>query len=314
MLREMRPEGDDGSEDHPQTGARGGRARLRELRARAEALGAALEQRYGEVWPVPIVRDMLALDQSIAGGELAGALAYRLFIWLLPFVLVLVAGLGVYADASDQTPREVADELGLAGLVVQSVAAAAKSGARWYALLIGIPVLLYATRSLLRTIVAIHRLAWGLERRRGHLTPGRVLLFLAAIVASLAVAAAISGSVAASAWLWLVGIPLAVGARAAIWLGVSRLLPSRDRSPRTLLPGALVVGVGFLGVNVFTQLVVVWIGDTREDTYGALGLAATMLFSLWLTSRVIVASVVVNAALWSRARRDRASAPGPGRS
>jgi uncharacterized BrkB/YihY/UPF0761 family membrane protein len=309
----MRPEGAEGSEDHPQTGARSVRARLRELRARAEAFGAALEQRYGDVWPVPVVRDMLALDQSIAGGELAGALAYRLFIWFLPFVLVLVAGLGVYADASDQTPREVADELGLAGLVVQSVAAAAKSGARWYALLIGIPVLLYATRSLLRTIVAIHRLAWGLERRRGHLTPGRVLLFLTAIVASLAVAAVISGSVAASAWLWLAGIPVAVVARAAIWLGVSRLLPSRDQSPRTLLPGALVVGVGFLGVNVFTQLVVVWIGGTREDTYGALGLAATMLFSLWLTSRVIVASVVVNATLWSRARRDRASTR-PGRS
>ena len=68
----------------------------------------------------------------------------------------------------------------------------------------------------------------------------------------------------------------------------------------TLLPGAVVVGVGFLAVNVFTQLVVVWVGDTREDTYGALGLAATILFSLWLTSRVIVVSAVVNAVLVSR--------------
>jgi Virulence factor BrkB len=310
----MRREGDGASNDGRQTGARAGRARLRELRARAEAIGDTLAERYGDVWPVPVVRHILALDQSIAGGELAGALAYRLFIWFLPFVLVLVAGLGVYADASDQTPREVADKLGLAGLVVQSVAAAARSGARWYALLIGIPILLYATRSVLRSIVAIHRLAWGLERRRGHLTPVNVLLFLAAMVASLAVAAAISGSVAASAWFWLVGIPLAVVARGAIWLGVSRLLPARDRSARALLPGALLVGVGFLGVNVFTQLVVVWIGDTREDTYGALGLAATTLFSLWLTSRVIVASVVVNAALWSSARMDQGSAPESGRS
>ena len=75
----------------------------------------------------------------------------------------------------------------------------------------------------------------------------------------------------------------------------------------TLLPGAVVVGVGFLAVNVFTQLAVVWIGDTREDTYGALGLAATILFSLWLTSRVIVVSVVVNAALWSRGRAEQRS-------
>jgi uncharacterized BrkB/YihY/UPF0761 family membrane protein len=255
------------------------------------------------------VRDVLALDQAIAGSELAGALAYRLFIWFLPFVLVLVAGLGVYADVSDQTPQEAADELGLAGLVVQSVASAARSGARWYALVIGIPVLLYLTRSLLRTIVAIHRLAWGLERQRGHLTPANVFAFLGAIVASLVVAAAVSDAVATSPWFWLAGVPVAVVARAAIWLWLSRRLPARDRSPWTLLPGALLVGVGFLGVNVFTQIVVVWIGDTREDTYGALGIATTILFSLWLTSRVIVAGVVVNAALWKRGRQEAQRAP-----
>ena len=79
-------------------------------------------------------------------------------------MLVLVAGLGVYSDASDQSPQKVADGLGLAGLVVHSVAAAATSSARWYALLIGLPILLYLTRSLLRSVVAVHRLAWGWSR------------------------------------------------------------------------------------------------------------------------------------------------------
>ena len=217
-------------------------------------------------------------------------------------MLVLVAGLGVYSDSSDQTPREVADRLGLAGLVVQSVAAAATSSARWYALLIGIPILLYLTRGLLRSVVAVHRLAWGLGPRRGHLTSANVLVFLAAIVASLAVAAAASGSIQASVWFWFAVVPIAVLVRAAVWLGISRRLPARDRRLATHLPGALVVGIGFLGANVFTQLAVVWIGDTREDTYGALGVAATILFSLWLTSRVIVLSAVVNAALWTRGR------------
>jgi uncharacterized BrkB/YihY/UPF0761 family membrane protein len=279
------------------------RARVRHLRARADATRGVLESRYGGRRPVAIARDVFLLDRALAGGELAGALAYRLFLWLLPFVLVLVAGLGVYADASDQTPRQVADRLGLAGLVVHSVAVAATSNARWYALLIGVPVLLYLTRSLLRTVVAVHRLAWGLEPRRGYLTAGNVLLFLLAVVASLTVAGFVSASVEASAWFWLVVAPPAVLVRGAIWLGVSRALPARDARARTLWPGALVVGVGFLAVNVFTQLLVVWLGDTREDTYGALGLAATILFSLWLTSRVIVASAVVNATLWSRNAR-----------
>ena len=34
-------------------------------------------------------------DADVGGGIIAGALAYRLFIWLLPFALVLVAGLGL---------------------------------------------------------------------------------------------------------------------------------------------------------------------------------------------------------------------------
>jgi len=261
-----------------------------------------------------MVRDVVLLDRAVAGRELAGALAYRLFFWFLPFVLVLVAGLGVYSDASDQTPQEAADRLGLAGLVVHSVAAAAASSARWYALLIGLPILFYLTRNLLRSVVAIHRLAWGMEPRRGHLTPANVLLFLAAMVASLSVAAVVSGSIQASAWFWVAVAPLAVLLRAAIWLALSLRLPGRDPQLATLLPGAAVVGVGFLAVNVFTQLAVVWIGDTREDTYGALGLAATILFSLWLTSRVIVVSAVVNAALWSRARAERLTAPDAGRS
>jgi len=276
------------------------RSRAEELQARAVETRNLLEGRYGERRPVAIARDVLALDKAVAGSELAGALAYRLFLWFLPFVLVLVAGLGVYADANDQAPREVADRLGLAGLVVHSVAVAATSSARWYALLIGVPILLYLTRSLLRTVVAVHRLAWGLEPRRGHLTFANVLLFLLAVVASLGVAAFVSASVGASPWFWVVDAPLAVIVRGAIWLGLSRRLPGRDRRMSTLLPGAVVVGVGFLAVNVFTQLLIVWLGNTREDTYGALGLAATILFSLWLTSRVIVVSAVADAALWSR--------------
>jgi uncharacterized BrkB/YihY/UPF0761 family membrane protein len=278
------------------------RSRVEVLRARAADTGRLLEERHGDKRPVAIARDVLLLDRAIAGSELAGALAYRLFLWLLPFVLVLVAGLGVYSDVSDQTPREVAERLGLAGLVVQSVAAAATSSARWYALLIGIPILLYLTRSLLRSVVAVHRLAWGLEPRRGLLTFANVLLFLAAIVASLTVAAVASASIQASAWFWFAVVPAAVLARAAIWLGISLRLPARDGRPATHLPGALVVGIGFLAVNVFTQFVLVWIGGSREDTYGALGIAATILFSLWLTSRVLVLSAVVNAALWARGR------------
>ena len=78
---------------------------------------------------------MVDRDAEVGGGIIAGALAYRLFIWLLPFALVLVAGLGFAADAADSSPESAADELGLGGLVSSSIEGAAQSPSRWYALL-----------------------------------------------------------------------------------------------------------------------------------------------------------------------------------
>jgi uncharacterized BrkB/YihY/UPF0761 family membrane protein len=276
------------------------RARAAAVRARGDEVRARLEQRYGETTPFGVVRDVVSLDRAVAGGELAGALAYRLFLWFLPFVLLLVAGLGVYSDTVDESPEQVAGRLGLAGLVADSVARAARSDARWYALAVGVPVLLYVTRTLLRTVVAVHRLAWGLEPRRGLLTAANVLLFLAALLAFVFTGAAVSAATSWTPWSWLVAVPAAVLARGALWLGVSTRLP-RPACPWTaLLPGAAVVGVGFLLANAFSALVIGRIAAAREDTYGALGVAAAVLFSLWLTSRVVVVAAVANAALWAR--------------
>ena len=51
-------------------------------------------------------------DSSIGGGLLAGALAYRLFVLLLPTALLFVSGLGLYADAVDKSPSKVARDAG----------------------------------------------------------------------------------------------------------------------------------------------------------------------------------------------------------
>src|SRR5262245_40891209 len=103
---------------------------------------------------------MVERDGEVGGGIIAGALAYRLFIWLLPLALVVVVGLGVAADAASESPEEAAKSVGLASLVSSSVASAAADVNRWYALLVGIPVLLYTTRSVLRALIGTHRLVW----------------------------------------------------------------------------------------------------------------------------------------------------------
>ena len=51
---------------------------------------------------------------------------------------------------------------------------------------------------------------------------------------------------------------------------------------QALLPGALLVGAGMLVVNVFNVYVTTRLVEDRADTYGALGIAAALLFSLVL--------------------------------
>ena len=74
------------------------------------------------------------------------------------------------------------------------------------------------------------------------------------------------------------------------WLVVSIHLPHRDVRWTALIPGALLVGVGLLAVNVFNVYVTTRLVEDRANTYGALGIAAALLLWLVLVGRVIVVS------------------------
>ena len=79
------------------------------------------------------------------------------------------------------------------------------------------------------------------------------------------------------------------------WLAVSTQLPHRDVRWPGLIPGALLFGAGLLCVNVFNVYVTTRLLEGREDTYGALGVAAAVLFSLVLVGRLFVLSAELNA-------------------
>src|SRR5262245_59111938 len=119
-----------------------------EVRERSQLLAERAQAERARHSSVDAAFDIVDRDRDVGGGIIAGALAYRLFIWLLPLALVAVAGFGIAADASSGSPEEAAESLGIEGLVSNSIAHAAESPKRWYALLIGIPILVWATRSV----------------------------------------------------------------------------------------------------------------------------------------------------------------------
>jgi uncharacterized BrkB/YihY/UPF0761 family membrane protein len=239
-------------------------------------------------------------DSDIGGALLAGALAYRLFVLLLPTTLLLVSGLGLYAGASDKTPAEVAQDAGINGLIANEVASTASGRARGLVFVLMIPAVFYATTTLYRALAKVHALVWEGSARGVRLAPRGVVTLLAEIAVQFAAVETVgwirrddrfAGIAALCVYLVLVG---------GAWLLVSLQLPHRDAHWTALLPGSAVFGIGLLFVNVFNVYVTTRLVEGRANTYGALGIAAALLFSLVLVGRVMIVSAELNALLHER--------------
>ena len=75
---------------------------------------------------------------------------------------------------------------------------------------------------------------------------------------------------------------------AGMWLAISLKLPHGTASWKTLLPGAFLVAIGFQTVHA---MVVYLLGPKLEHAtslYGGLGIAATLLFFMWVVGRIVV--------------------------
>ncbi len=271
-------------------------ATARVLRSRVEAA----RRRHRSL---DLALDVIERDSTIGGGMLGGALAYRLFVFLLPLSLFLVAGLGIYADTTEQSPSEVASRSGLTGLIAKEVAASASSPARWAIFIVTLPVLVYAAGMLYRAIAIVHAIAWHGSGRAVRLSPKGFAVFSGvffAQFAGLVILGWIRHSDQVSGVIGLVVYGVLLG---GAWLGLARHLPRRDVAWTALVPGAATVALGMLFVNAFNVYVTSRLVEDRADTYGALGVATALLFSLYLVGRLIVGSAVLNATLAARRQR-----------
>jgi uncharacterized BrkB/YihY/UPF0761 family membrane protein len=276
------------------------------MRGRGERLAERAQEERGRHSSVDAVFQMVDRDSEVGGGIIAGALAYRLFIWLLPLALVAVAGLGIAADANTESPEAAAKSLGAQGLISSSIAGAAESPKRWYALLIGIPVLVWATRSVLRVLIGAHRLVWIDDR--SHAPKPKVVptLRLLALLLGFGVVSTFASAVRAwSPGPGFVVTLLTLAFYSGLWLLVTMRLPHRETDWTALIPGAVLFGVGLEALQVVIAYFITPYALAKQGTYGALGVAAALLLGLFLVSRLVVAAAVINATL--SARR---SAPG----
>jgi membrane protein len=291
------PAEDTGRDPEPASRRRRTAARVAHVRGRAMEIAPRTP---GYEYAVGAVRH----DQRHGGGLLAGALAFRLFGALLPLALLLTVILGYATSVDHDAPKEAGEALGLGPTVLESVgeSASLSTGTRWSVVAFAVIALLWSANSAARAIRAVHSLAWegrvGRVRRPLH----AALVMLAAIAAF---AAVIAGASKARAELGFAGLLVSLAALlafAAIWLALSWLLPHGDADWKELLPGALLVAVGVQVIHLGTVLFVADRIEHSSETYGSLGVAFTILFWLFVVSRVIVASAMLNAALAQRRR------------
>jgi len=273
--------------------------RGRILRARTEAA----RSRHASV---DLAFVLVERDSGIGGGLLAGALAYRLFVLLLPTALLFVSGLGLYAGTVDQSPAKVAAKAGLHGLVASQVAATASSRARWIVFILMVPAVLYALAKLYRALAIVHALVWQGSGRGTRVIPSGVGLLGAALATSIFAAEIVGWLRRQDSFGGLVAVLVYILLMGGAWLLVSMQLPHRDVRWPALLPGAVLFGVGVLFVNVFNVYVTTRLVEDRANTYGALGIATALLFSLVLVGRVMLVSAELNATIDERHNRQRA--------
>ena len=243
-------------------------------------------------------------NRRVAASVLAGGFAYRLFLWLLPFGLVIGGALG-FMNAKN-TEDAVAGG-GLPGAVTNAVGDAARSAHSnsWWLLAVGVPLLLWAGFAGAKAIVLIHSLVWDEPPPKPK-----------PLLASLAFTGGICAFLAAVALTWWVrgdwpGLfaPLLTFAPlTAMWLWASLHLPHRDAPWQALLPGALLVAIGFQVLHEVVGHLLVPKLEKATSLYGNLGATTTLLFFMYMTALLVVTAPVLNSSLYEELNRKRKDA------
>jgi len=240
-------------------------------------------------------------------GLLAGSLAYRTFLVLVPAVLVVVAAAGSATSQGVDLEAEVGDELGLGQALARSIAAAGDDASNgWEVVLtIGVLGLLTGASSLFSAMHRSYAQVWEIPLGTVRRTARARVRFIVGFVAFLGLLWFLAWVRRLGPVLGLTGALVTVAVALALLVALSAALPHRAADPIHLLPGALVGGAAVIGLQVFTA---VWVPrqlESYSDTYGAVGVAVALLAYLAILGNVLVLVPLANATWWDHVRAER---------
>jgi uncharacterized BrkB/YihY/UPF0761 family membrane protein len=273
-------------------------ARERATEARRQAEVRIRQEGERRSW-VHVLLDTYDRDQRRAGGLLSGGIAFRLFLWALPFSLVLVTSLGFLADSTGRTVESLGQDSGLSVTIVAAVAKAVETSSRnrLFLLALGLVLLFMASTSGLRALNVVSIVAWELEPRAPQRMVAGSIAFTLIITALAAIHLIASSFYGGGFGTDLLATAALIAVDTAVAYAALTRLPHGSEGVWALLPGAVLFGVGIEVLRLITAVYFVGKMSRIGDLYGSLGLAVVILAWLYLMGRLIVTGCMLNASV-----------------
>lgn len=217
-----------------------------------QAARATAERSYERAQRQRGVREAIESLRWSRDSEQGCWLAYRFFLWLVPFGLVVAAVASFWVRFDHAGLENTAKSFGLGGVAAHSAAAAVEDGsnARWYLLGAGLVLIAWAGIGTVRALRVASRLAWAVDADRLRHPLGSsgtfTVLAVVGLAASMPAGLARHHSVAVGFVITLVD--LVVYFLLALF-AFSHLPRPEGTSWRALWPGAVLVGAGVTAVQ-----------------------------------------------------------------
>lgn len=270
----------------------------------------SLEAKRGSSRIVDTMFFGLESNARIPLAVLAGALASRIVVFVIPLLVLLVMVTGTYASVFDADPSEVARALGMAGLLLDATSDAAdmSDGLRVGTIAFTVFAVVWSASALGKLIRRTHALIWDVGLQR----PSKRWSIPVGVIGASLVGAALAGSRSqVQGWpaTWaaaeLVGEMVAL---TILWVVLSRFLPHAEDADSWLhlLPGAALVGLSYIALKVAIVVYLAPKSVTLGARYGDLASAILLLtWAYWIAFIIVFATGLNSAVFRSRSVRAR---------
>jgi uncharacterized BrkB/YihY/UPF0761 family membrane protein len=257
--------------------------------------------RYEHIPVVDVIAGIYRRDRESAGPVMGSAIAFRLFLFFVP-LLLLVVGIAGFASVlvSAGTVSKTAGIYGSLGAEI-SEAFHQPGYTRWFAVLFGLFGVVTAGRSLSRVLRAASAAAWQLPLS-GSRASLRAAGVVAGLICGMVLIAILVNRVREDAGLGVAGLTFvpALVIYGLAWLGVLMMLPRATQDPGALLPGSLLVALTITVMHAVSEFYLPDRLSRASQLYGAIGATVVTLGWFFILGRAIVLGMELNAAIYER--------------